>query len=105
LVGNMDGPGEEPDIIKRMNKEGWLVDGQCSLYDFLCYFDRSDLFENSEYHTLGGLILQQLQHIPVSGETLEWNGFNLEIVDMDGARIDKVLVTIPATEKQTEDNE
>ena len=95
LVGTMDAPGEEPDIIKRVSGDGWLVDGQCALYDFLCYFDRQDLFENAEYHTLGGLILQQLQHIPTSGETLQWNGFHLEIVDMDGARIDKVLVTVP----------
>lgn len=94
LVGTMDVPGEEPDIIKRVSGDGWLVDGQCALYDFLCYFDRQDLFENAEYHTLGGLILQQLQHIPTSGETLQWNGFHLEIVDMDGARIDKVLVTV-----------
>ena len=98
LVGNMDEKGEEPDIIKRVNKEGWLVDGQCPLYDFLYYFNRSDLFEKSEYQTLGGLILHQLQHIPQSGESTEWNGFVLEVVDMDGARIDKVLVTIPVTE-------
>lgn len=98
LVGNMDEAEDEPDIIKRVNKEGWLVDGQCSLYDFLCYFDRRDLFESDGYHTVGGLILQKLQHIPVSGETLEWNGFTLEVVDMDGARIDKVLVTVPTSE-------
>lgn len=98
LVGNVDDPEEEPDIIKRVNKEGWLVDGQCSLYDFLCYFNRSDLFEASEYHTLGGLLLKELQHIPTSGETLQWNGFIFEVVDMDGARIDKVLVTISIAE-------
>lgn len=92
LVGAMDN-AEEPDIIKRVNKEGWLVEGQCPFYDFLYYFNRSDLFENSEYNTVGGLILQQLQHIPTSGETIEWNGFTMEVVDMDGARIDKVLVT------------
>lgn len=98
LVGNVDDPEEEPDIIKRVNKEGWLVDGQCSLYDFLCYFNRSDLFEASGYHTLGGLLLKELQHIPTSGETLQWNGFTFEVVDMDGARIDKVLVTTPIAE-------
>lgn len=98
LVGNVDDPEEEPDIIKRVNKEGWLVDGQCSLYAFLCYFNRSDLFEASEYHTLGGLLLKELQHIPTSGETLQWNGFTFEVVDMDGARIDKVLVTTPIAE-------
>ncbi|WP_300724515.1 hemolysin family protein [uncultured Bacteroides sp.] len=100
LVGSMDEAEEEPDIIKRVNKEGWLVDGQCSMYDFLCYFNRSDLFETTDYHTVGGLILQKLQHIPASGETLEWHGFVLEVVDMDGARIDKVLVTVPVAEDE-----
>jgi putative hemolysin len=54
--------------------------------------------EASEYHTLGGLLLKELQHIPTSGETLQWNGFTFEVVDMDGARIDKVLVTTPIAE-------
>ena len=62
------------------------------------YFNRHELFEKSDFHTLGGLILQHLQHVPQSGETLEWNGFKFEVVDMDGARIDKVLVTAPIAE-------
>ncbi len=100
LVGSMEDAGEEPDIIKRVNKDGWLVDGQCPLYDFLCYFDRQELLENADYHTVGGLILNDLQHVPQSGETMEWNGFAFEVVDMDGARIDKVLVTMPSTLKE-----
>lgn len=100
LVGSMEDAGEEPDIIKRVNKEGWLVDGQCPLYDFLCYFDQRDLFENADYHTVGGLILNKLQHVPQSGETMEWNNFAFEVVDMDGARIDKVLVTVPESEEE-----
>ena len=42
---------------------------------------------------ISGLILDQLAHIPATGEKLEWNGFTFEIVDMDGARIDKILVS------------
>lgn len=105
LVGTMDNAEEEPDIIKRVNKEGWLVEGQCPFYDFLYYFDRLDLFENSEYNTVGGLILQELQHIPASGETIEWNGFTMEVVDMDGARIDKVLVTTAPIHEDDGDEE
>ncbi|MCD8318934.1 MAG: hemolysin family protein [Paraprevotella sp.] len=93
LVGAMDNEGEEPEIVKRSDNGGWLVDGQCSLYDLLCYFDCGDLYEASGYHTLAGLILDRMQHIPRCGEKLEWNGFVFEIVDMDGARINKVLVT------------
>ena len=40
-----------------------------------------------------GLVLDQLKHIPATGEKLRWNSFDLEIVDMDGVRIDKILVT------------
>ena len=93
LVGSMDNEEDEPEIIKRADNGGWLVDGQCSLYDLLCYFDCGDLYEASGYHTLAGLILDRLQRIPRSGEKLEWNSFVFEIMDMDGARIDKVLVT------------
>ena len=101
LVGNMDNEEDEPEIIKRANNGGWLVDGQCSLYDMLCYFDCGDLYEASGgYHTLAGLILDRLQRIPRSGDTLEWNGFTFEIMDMDGARIDKVLVTRPEKEEK-----
>ena len=101
LVGNMDNEEGEPEIIKRANNGGWLVDGQCSLYDMLCYFDCGDLYEASGgYHTLAGLILDRLQRIPRSGDTLEWNGFTFEIMDMDGARIDKVLVTRPEKDEK-----
>lgn len=91
LVGALPEETEEPDILPR--KDGsWLIDGQCSFYDFLRHFDCEDLYGEYYYNTLGGLILQQLGHIPHSGETLQWNGFQLEIADMDGARIDKVMV-------------
>lgn len=96
LVGNMNDNQDEPDIIKRVDKEGWLVDGQCSFYDFLCYFKREDLYGDVEYTTVAGLILDELEHIPHCGETVSWNGFTLEVVDMDGARIDKVLVNYSA---------
>lgn len=94
LVGTIDEVNNDPEIVKRADSESWLIDGQCSLYDFLSYFDREDLYDNNlNYSTLAGLIIEQLKHIPQSGEHTSWNGFNLEIVDMDGARIDKVLVT------------
>jgi putative hemolysin len=47
-----------------------------------------------EFDTLAGFILHQLEHIPTTGEKMEWKGFKFEIVDMDVQRIDKVLVTI-----------
>jgi putative hemolysin len=46
-----------------------------------------------EFDTLAGFILHQLERIPHIGDTLEWKGFQFEIIDMDAQRIDKVLVT------------
>lgn len=94
LVGtnNMEGIGDTS-IIPRQDGGGWLVDGQCPMYDFLNYFDAADLMENKDYNTVAGLCFFQLEHIPVCGEYFVWKTFRFEIVDMDGARIDKFLVT------------
>lgn len=93
LVGSISDEEDEPDIIARENG-GWLVDGQCPFYDFLSHFDMEDLASEPEndYNTVGGLILEILEHIPQSGEKVSWHGFTFEVIDMDAARIDKVLV-------------
>lgn len=104
LVGNID-MEDEPDIIERKSG-GWLVDGQCPFYDFLSHFGLEDLEEDNEYNTVGGLILETMEHIPQSGEFIEWHNLHLEVVDMDGVRIDKVLVTKiipPKTEEGKDD--
>ena len=93
LIGDIPNADEEPAIIRR-NDDSYLVDGQCPFYDFLAYFDREYLYEHHDYNTLSGLILEILEHIPQSGETLSWQCFDMEIVDMDGARIDKILVRL-----------
>lgn len=93
LIGDFPEIGEEPDIVERDNGT-FLVDGQCPFYDFLAYFDMEFLYTNHYYNTLSGLILKILEHIPRTGEKLVWYNFELEIVDMDGARIDKVLVKV-----------
>lgn len=92
LVGTIDDE-DEPDIIERSGGSGWLVDGQCQFYDFLAHFDMESLSADNDFNTVGGLILELMEHIPTSGESVEWNGLRLEVMDMDGARIDKVLVT------------
>ena len=90
LIGELPEAGDEPEIIKR--KDGSvLVDGQCSFYSFLEFFDMEDLYEENDYNTLSGLILDVLERVPKTGDRFSWMSFNFEIVDMDGARIDKVL--------------
>lgn len=92
LVGTISDDEQEPDIIERKEENSWLVDGQIPFYDFLEHFECEDLFAENDYNTLGGLILEKLEHIPLSGESLQWEDFQFEVVDMDGARIDKILV-------------
>ena len=94
LVGDVgDEDNHANAIVKRKDKEEWLVDGQCSMHDFLIYFDCEDLYENEDYTTVAGLCLSSLDRIPKEGDGFEWHSFMFEVTDMDGVRIDKVLVS------------
>lgn len=93
LIGVVNPDIDAPQIVLRSDGEGWLIDGQCSFYDFLVYFELEDETADTNYNTVGGLILSKLSYIPSVGERIFWTDFIFEVVDMDGARIDKVLVT------------
>lgn len=92
LVGVVNADEEDPQIVARADGNSWLVDGQCSFYDFLVYFDMEDVSDATDYNIIGALILSRLGRFPETGEKITWNDFTLEVVDMDGVRIDKVLV-------------
>lgn len=92
LLGVVDDTGDEPAIVERSDGS-LLVDGQCSFYEFLEYTGMEHFYSDHDHNTISGLILRILEHIPKTGEKLNWYGFEFEIVDMDGARIDKILVT------------
>lgn len=70
----------------------WLVDGHYSLHDFLTYFELDELINDYEVTTVSGLIMTELAHIPKEGEKLVWQKMELEVIDMDGVKIDKVMV-------------
>ncbi|SHG45848.1 putative hemolysin [Flavobacterium micromati] len=70
----------------------WLVDGHYSLHDFLTYFELDELINDYEVTTVSGLIMTELSRIPKQGEKLIWQKFQLEVIDMDGVKIDKVMV-------------
>lgn len=98
LIGQVPEAGEEMEIVQRTDGT-WLVDGQFRFYDFLKYFEMENLYSDYDHNTLSGLILEILGHIPVVGESMTWLNFKFEIVDMDGARIDKVLVSLNSEKK------
>ncbi len=70
----------------------WIVDGHYSLHDFLTYFELDELINDYDVTTVSGLIMTELSFIPKEGQKLTWNRFELEVLDMDGVKIDKVLV-------------
>ncbi len=71
----------------------WIVDGHYPLHDFLTYFDLDELTNEYEVTTVSGLIMTELSYIPKEGEKLAWNLYELEVLDMDGVKIDKVRVS------------
>lgn len=74
----------------------YIVDGQIPFYDFLTRFEKTEWMNEGEhdFDTLAGFVLHELERIPKTGDKHTWKGFTLEIIDMDGHRIDKVLVTL-----------
>ena len=99
IVGDMPQP-DMPDYEIMEREDGsYLVDAQIPFYDFLTRFEKTEWMNEGEqeFDTLAGFILHQLERIPQTGDKLDWKGFNIEIMDMDGHRIDKVLVKISKT--------
>jgi putative hemolysin len=96
IIGDI--PEQHVDDYEITEREdgSYLVDAQIPFYDFLRRFEKTEWMNEGEqeFDTLAGFILHQLKRIPETGESFEWEGFTLEIVDMDAQRIDKVLVNI-----------
>lgn len=86
---------DDYEIIKREDGS-YLVDGQIPFYDFLTRFEKTEWMNEGEhdFDTIAGFVLHELERIPKTGDKMEWKGFKLEVIDMDGHRIDKVLVTL-----------
>lgn len=81
------------EIVTRENGS-WLCHGLTPINEIedLLNLEIVDAFEDNDFNTLAGFLLTQLKHVPKDGEHFDWSGFRFEIVDMDGSRIDKVLI-------------
>ena len=82
------------DVVRR-DGNSWLMDGGVTIERFKDIVDVSGLPEEDRgnYHTLAGFVLMQLGRIPLAGDKFDWDTLHFEIVDMDGNRVDKVIVT------------
>ena len=79
-------------IIKR-DANSWLADGGYPYFEFLNYFHLQNReLEEGEYNTLAGLVLHVTGYIPKTGDIIKWNEFEFEVLDLDGPKIDKILI-------------
>jgi putative hemolysin len=101
IVGNVRTLGEPVDTPVVVREDGsWLINGDTPIEDIrkILSVDSFPEEEQGQYRTIAGLILFILERIPKTGDHLEVGGLRYEVVDMDGNRIDKVLVTRVPTE-------
>ena len=82
---------EEPQATQRQDGS-WLLDGMLEIDEFKEIFELSDLPHEKEYETLSGFMMVSLGRVPQPTDYFEWSNLRFEVVDMDGRRVDKVLV-------------
>jgi CBS domain containing-hemolysin-like protein len=97
LVGDLPDefdPGDEPEVV-RVDARRWLVDGRMSVDDVR---DRLDInLPEGEYVTLGGYLFDAFGHIPIEGEAMSVDGWELRVAEMEKRRIAKVVCKRPAS--------
>lgn len=96
IVGDVSRRGEAglPTMTRRGDRE-WLVDGRLPLRDLIAGLDLPPEIDEElpDVSTAAGLVTALLGHLPVEGEQTQWQGLRFEIIDMDGTRVDKILVS------------
>ena len=98
IVGSLPAPESgAPQPISRLDDTSWSVDGTLSVDELRDVLDlRAPAAEDrGNYRSVGGLVMSRLGRVPAVGDAVEWDGVRLEVLDMDGRRIDRVLVHAP----------
>jgi putative hemolysin len=111
IVGELpgQGPDDQPQVVTRPDGS-LLIDGMYQVDELKDLLEVSDLPDEDKvgYQTLAGFVLAQFGNIPSAGEFFEWENYRFEVMDMDGLRIDKVLIsriTPPEMEKHSPQRE
>ena len=96
IIGELD--VSDPTAIKGAVQRAdgsWLLDGVLAAHEMmeLLHFDSLPGEEEGRFETTAGFVMDQLGHIPTAGEVVTWDDFEFEVIDMDGNRIDKILVS------------
>ncbi|HEU4621062.1 MAG TPA: hemolysin family protein [Burkholderiaceae bacterium] len=93
IVGEFPTPLPEESSAHRREDGSWLLDGVIALPELQDCLNIDDLPEgdSDSYHTLSGMVMLLLGRIPHVGDKVVWGGWEFEVIDMDGKRLDKVL--------------
>jgi putative hemolysin len=86
------GSRERPEAMQREDGS-WLIDAHLPIEELQQRLGRRDMV-GRDYHTVAGFVLARLGRIPKAGDTLSWRNLKIDIIDMDGVRIDKVLIAV-----------
>ncbi|MDZ8053205.1 MAG: hemolysin family protein [Aulosira sp. ZfuVER01] len=107
IVGDVPAePGQDQPQAVQREDGSWLLDGMLPVEEFLEIFEMEEWEseERGSYQTLGGFVITHLGRIPAAADHFEWQGMRIEVMDMDGNRVDKVLV-VPKGDKSTDTEE
>jgi putative hemolysin len=105
LVGDMPDIDQQEEPMAVQREDGsWLIDGMYSVEDFFELFGikQDPRHQRNNYQTLAGLVITHLGRIPTAADHFEWQDFRFEVMDMDGNRVDKVLVMPMPPEESVE---
>ena len=99
LVGDIPGASDADQRVVKRDDGTWLIDGMVGLDELKQVLGLSHLTgEDADFHTLGGYLMARLNRVPMIADRVTAQGFQFEIVEMDGRRVDRVLVA-PVTVK------
>ena len=99
ITGDLAVSQERSGEVVRRSDGSWLLDGALPVHEVRDVLEIDDPLpgeENGDFETLGGFLMSRLERIPDVGDTTDWSGHRFEVVDMDGRRVDRVLVTTDA---------
>ncbi len=100
LVGDSTELDQDEYQITQRDENSWLVDGQYSVFEFIKYFDiRLSFNPADKFNTVAGLLIYLNASLPNVGDIIQLDDYELEIIDKDGQRIDKILVTAKKSEE------
>ncbi|MFT0890886.1 hemolysin family protein [Pseudochelatococcus sp. G4_1912] len=92
MAGELPGTDDdEPSVVERADGS-LLIDGMMPAHDAFDRLGLRDLPQGGDFHTIAGFVLHELGHIPSVGDTVDWQNWHFEVIDMDGRRVDKLLV-------------